>query len=78
MSGDGTSLPDPDESVAGALKSLGPKSATIGGNSFATHSVADLIAWQRHQVLLRAARNPLGAVRSVRLTPSPSCRRIGR
>ncbi|MFO0915304.1 MAG: hypothetical protein U0795_20245 [Pirellulales bacterium] len=78
MSDDGTSLPDADESVADALKSLGPKSATIGGNSFATHSVVDLIAWQRHQVLLQAARNPLGAVRSVRLTPSPSCRRIGR
>lgn len=65
---------DDVEDLAAQIKAMGPRSATIGGNSFSTHSIGDLIAWQRHQILLKAARNPLGAVRSVKLSPSRSCR----
>lgn len=63
------------ENVAAQIKAMGPKSASVGGDSFSAHSIGDLIAWQRHQLTMKAARNPLGAIGNVRLSPSSSCRR---
>lgn len=58
-----------------ALQALGPKKAVVDGDSVETHSISDLIAWDRYKRVSCGKTSPFKKVWRVKFTqPGPQSR----